>query len=188
VSLRSNRLLLFLGKAIALVILVAVVWTYISPAYNHLLVSLGNKIAPSGATLELKQRTIYFYHQNPWGGTDSANIAGWALEFGLVLVIALIGATPGLRLTQRLKFIGLAVVLLFVIHVLAIWIAAGLLVRRKILGQNPVFNFLVTLGCDLFPVVIWGILSLKYWFPEGLGGQPKLSGRESRKKKIKKLK
>ena len=82
----------------------------------------------------------------------------------------------------------LAVVLLFVIHVLAIWLAAELLVRRKIFGQNPVFNLLVTVGCDLFPVVIWGGLSLKYWFPQGLGGQPELPGRGSHKKKIKKSK
>jgi hypothetical protein len=187
VSLRSNKLLLFLGKAIALVILVAVAWTYISPAYNHLLVSLGNKIAPSSVTLELEQRTIYFYHHTP-EGTDEGWIYSWALQFGLVLVIALIGATPGLRLTQRLKFIALAFALLFVIHVAAIWVMARLMVSSVVMDKNPLFNLLVTVGCDLFPVVIWGVLSLKYWFPQRLAKEPKLPSRESRKKKIKKLK
>ena len=186
-SLRSNKLLLFLGKAIALVILVAVAWTYISPAYNHLLVSLGNKIAPSGVTLELEQRTIYFYHHTP-EGTDKAWIFSWALHFGLILVIALIGATPGLRLTQRLKFTALAFGLLFVIHVVAIWIMARLMGSSVVMNKNPVFNLLVTVGCDLFPVVIWGVLSLKYWFPQGLAREPELPGRGSHKKKIKKSK
>lgn len=164
----------------------AVVWTYISPAYNHLLVSLGNKIAPSDVTLELDQDTIYFYHYYhypyPEGAADKAWIPSWGIHFGLILVIALIGATPGLKLTQRLKFIALAAIILFVIHVVIIWFASELLVRRILFGNNPFFNLLVPLGCDLFPVVIWSILSLKYWFPQGLAIQPRLPSQKSRKK------
>jgi hypothetical protein len=181
VSLRRNKLLLFLVEAVIFVILIAVAWTYISPAYNHLLLGTVDKIAPSDVTLELQQSTIYFYHDTPYG-TDSANIPSWALQFGLVIVIALIAATPGLRLTQRLKFIVLAFMLLFVIHIAAVWIAAGLLARRVIFGENALFNFLVTLGCDLFPVVIWGVISLRYWFPKEAAMPSRLPrGRSHRK-------
>jgi hypothetical protein len=93
-----------------------------------------------------------------------------------------------LRLRERLKFIALAFVLLFVIHVVAIWVMARLMGSSVVMNKNPVFNLLVTVGCDLFPVVIWGGLSLKYWFPQGLGGQPKLPGRERHKKKIRRSK
>jgi hypothetical protein len=184
VFLRSNKILLFLVTAIVLVIFVAVVWTYISPAYNRVLVNLGNKIAPSGVTLELEERNIYFYHHAP-EGTSTAWIFSWALHFGLVLVIALIGATPGLRLKQRLKFIALAFALLFVIHVAAIWVMARLMASGVVTDKNPLFNLLVTVGCDLFPVVIWGVLSLKYWFPQGLARETELPGRGSHRKKIK---
>ncbi|MBM4463937.1 MAG: hypothetical protein FJ012_11550, partial [Chloroflexi bacterium] len=112
--MRRNKILLFLVTATVLVIFVAVVWTFISPSYNRVLVNLGNRIAPSSVTLELEERNIYFHH-DALEGRSTAWIFSWALHFGLVLVIALIGATPGLRLKQRLKFIALAFALLFVI-------------------------------------------------------------------------
>jgi len=93
-----------------------------------------------------------------------------------------------LRLTQRLKFIALAFVLLFVIHVAAIWVMARLMGSSVVMNKNPVFNLLITVGCDLFPVVIWGGLSLKYWFPQGLAREPELPGRGSHKKKIRRSK
>lgn len=182
-SLRSNRLLVFLVKAIALVILIGVVWSYISPAYSRLLVGVGNRIAPSDVTLQIEQRTIYFYHETP-AGTDKGWILSWSLQFGLVLVMALIGATPGVRWSQRVKFLAVAVVLLFVIHVMAVWIMARLMLSSPVMDKNPLFNLLVTVGCDLFPVAIWGALSLRYWFPEGVPGtEAGARHRERRKKK-----
>jgi hypothetical protein len=65
---------------------------------------------------------------------------------------------------------------------------ARLMGSSVVMNKNPVFNLLVTVGCDLFPVVIWGGLSLKYWFPQGLAREPKSPSRESHKRKIKKLK
>ncbi|MCX6000602.1 MAG: hypothetical protein NTU41_13740, partial [Chloroflexi bacterium] len=129
------------------------------------------------------QRTIYFYHETP-EGTDKGWILSWGLQFGLVLVMALIGATPGMRWTQRVKFLGAAVVFLFAIHVMAVWIMAKLMLSGANMDKNPVFNLLVTVGCDLFPVGIWGAVSLRYWFPEGLAGtEAGARHRERRSKK-----
>ena len=95
---------------------------------------------------------------------------------------------PRLKLRQRLKFIALAFALLFVIHVVAIWIVARLMGSSVVMNKNPLLNLLVTVGFDLFPVVIWGVLSLKYWFPQGLATEPELPGRGSRKKKMRRSK
>ncbi|MBM4463397.1 MAG: hypothetical protein FJ012_08690 [Chloroflexi bacterium] len=145
------------------------------------------EVTATGRHEDTEQRKVYFYHHAP-EGTSWAYIDSWALHFGLVLVIALIGATPGLRLKQRLKFIALAFALLFVIHVTAIWVMARLMASSVVMNKNPWFNLLVTVGCDLFPVVIWGIFSFKYWFPQGLARERVLPAPGSHRQKTKKSK
>jgi hypothetical protein len=172
-----------LGKAILFVIILAIVWAFISPYYNHLLVKIGNGIAPAPITLDLQQDNINFYHYYPDGTFDRAYIPSLGIQFGLILVIALICATPGLTLKKRLKFIAIAAIILFVVHVIIIWITSVLLLKRIILGNNFFFNLLVPVGCNLFPVIIWGVMSLKYWFPQKLAEQPASTKKKRDKKR-----
>lgn len=152
----ANRLLPFIGKTIIFFVLIGILWHFIAPAYNHLLAAVSDAISPSDIATDSDGRMI-----NVTSQTVSAGIHGQDLHYGLLLVIALIAATPGLRLIQRLKFIPIAVVVMFVIHVIGILIFAW-----SAPGDNPLLVLFSVLGSALFPIVIWVVLSFRYFMPK----------------------
>jgi len=96
----------FIMKAIGFLIIIAVVWYFITPAYNSLLLAVADKITSSELTLILKQDTIYIYLQNV--SDPIAGIYVSSLHYGLLVVVSLILATPGLRIYRRLRSIVIA--------------------------------------------------------------------------------
>ena len=162
------RLLRFIGEAVALLIVVSVVWYFIDPPYNRLLVEITDRLSTLRIALEDGTSVIYIYFDTLIG-EGSIGIKGAGFHFGLILLPVLIAVTPGLRLLRRLKFIAIALGVMFVIHILTILIFAliiGTSADPAQFGTNPWVIFLVTVGTQLFPAVIWAILCFKYWFPQ----------------------
>lgn len=167
-SLRG-KLLPFIGKAIAVVIVASVPWYFVAPAYNRLLATVSEKLIPSQLTLIPQHGNIYIYVQvdaQPIGGIFAS-----ALHYGLLLVATLIVMTPGLRLAQRLKYVGIAIISMFAIHIVTIvlFVNAAVSSEASSMRQNPLIIFFTILGCDLFPALIWGVVAFRYFLPEPRG-------------------
>jgi len=161
-SLRG-RLLIFIGKAIGFLLAGAVIWYFIAPAYNRLLLATTSVFIPSDPMLVLRQDTIYIYSQasaQPVGGIYIS-----ALHYGLILVVALILATPGMKPLKRLKFTAIALVAIFAVHLTSVTLFAqtALSTTTQSMGQNPLIILFAIIGADLFPVAVWAGLSYKYF-------------------------
>lgn len=167
-----NKLFQFAIKAIFVLIAIYLLWPFVAPAYNRLLIEVADKLSPSEISL-IDENRIVLYHcgETGMGGVDSS----W-LHFGLILVAALLIATPGLKLWRRLKFIGIALVAVFAIHVVSLVALAG----QRFTGNDFVAIFLLPIGGSLFPASVWAALCLKH-LPEGLSSTPK--GVEIQKKR-----
>jgi hypothetical protein len=165
VSLRTRYLIIFAGEAIGCLIAISLLWHFlVASHYNHLLVWIADRLSSSRIALGDGSDNIYFYFSD-----RQAWIYGSSLHYGLLLVVALMVATPGLKLRQRLKFIPLALLIMFVIHIVTILIfdrVARSSSPAHPMNENPWIILFLVVGCDLFPALIWGILSYRYWFPK----------------------
>jgi len=160
------RLLRFIGAAIALLVIVSIVWYVIDPPYNHLLVLVTDPLTSLHIALGDGNNVINFYLETPPGGI--IGIKGAGFQFGLILLPVLISVTPGLTLLRRLKFIAIALGVMFIIHIITLLIFSWILQLSDDPSRfafNPWVTFLVTIGTQLFPALIWVILCFKYWFP-----------------------
>ncbi len=160
----------FIWKTIGYLVAISVLWYFIAPAYNDLLLAVADKIVPPELTLMLRQDTVYIYLQNvsnPIGGIYISS-----LHYGLVLVVSLILATPGLGVYKRLRSIVIALVAIFAVHLISVvsFARTALSGTGTSMEQNPLIVLFAIIGADLFPVLIWGILSYKYFLTES--GRP----------------
>lgn len=151
----------FIMKAIGFLIVISVVWYFITPAYNRLLLIVVDKITSPELTLLLKQDTIHIHIQNV--SNPIAGIYVSALHYGLLVVVSLILATPGLRIYKRLKSIVIAFPAIFVVHLISVALFAQTALSGTYgsMEQNPLIVLFAIIGADLFPILIWGILSYR---------------------------
>ena len=154
----------FIMKAIGFLIVISVVWYFITPAYNSLLLAVVDKITSSELTLLLRQDTVYIYIQNV--SNPIAGIYVSSLHYGLLVVVSLILATPGLRIYKRLRSIVIAFLAIFVVHIISITLFAQntLSGTHGSMEHNPLIVLFAIIGADLFPILIWGILSYRNFF------------------------
>ena len=175
-SLR-NRLLIFAGTAIVVLIVLAVLWSFlIATPYNRALVAVTDPLSSAeiklGEDFEqadrlqlgLKEGNIYFAELQEGELVLHGWIEGPSLHYGMLLVISLIAATPGLTWQRRLKYIPLAVVILFILHIITVLIFAKISLSGTDPSRSPFVTLFIILGTALFPALIWGALSLRYWF------------------------
>jgi hypothetical protein len=119
------RLIRFIGAAIALLVIVSIIWYFIDPPYNRLLVAVTDPLTSLRIALGDSNNHINFYLENPPGAKLWINGAGF--HFGLILLPVLIAVTPGLTLLRRLKFIAISLGVMFVIHIITILIFAWII-------------------------------------------------------------
>ncbi len=151
----------FIGKAIGFLIVISAAWYFIAPAYNRLLLAVVNRIVSPELTLLLEQDTFYIYVQNVSNPISGIHVS--ALHYGLVVVVSLILATPGLRLYMRLKSIAIALLAIFTVHLISVVLFTQTTLSGASMEQNPLIVLFAVIGADLFPILIWGILSYKYF-------------------------
>jgi hypothetical protein len=181
---RTKLVLVFAGKTLAFLIVLSLLWHFaIAAPYNRALVAITNSLSRADIVLGqdigeetrqeflsefgvyLKDDYICVTTLQPWG----YDLYGWieapSLQYGMLLVISLIAATPGLVWQRRLKFIGLALVIMFALHLVTILIFA----RISLSGVNPYpfTTLFISIGTALFPALIWGALCYRYWWPRG---------------------
>jgi hypothetical protein len=163
--LRSS-LLFFIGKAVLFMIAIAIAWYFIYPAYNDLLASTANLFHPTHTKIvSYGKDTLRVYLS---GSSRAYEIYGLDLQYGLLIVLALIAATPGLRLIKRLKFSLIALVIMFLIHVASVLVFAKVAssANTSTISSNPYVVFFCIIGPDLFPALVWMVLSFRQFFPK----------------------
>jgi len=171
-QLRSS-LLLFVGKTVLFLIAIAIVWHFAAPTYNDLLAAAANRFHPAHTTIKSYEKdTIHvelISSTTQYEKTKTIyEIYGLDLQYGLLIVVALIAATPRLRLRQRFKFILIAFIIMFLIHI------ASILVFAKVahsetpasISSNPFVVLFCIIGPDLFPALVWMALAFRYFLPK----------------------
>ncbi len=155
----------FIGKTAVFLIAASGMWYFIAPLYNAMLAAVSERLIYPAVKLAVERGTIYIY---PAQATQAVGgIYASALHYGLIVVVVLIAATPGLTLPRRLRFMGFAIVGIFAIHLASINIFVRAAIKNGTsLQENPWVTLVLIVGSDLFPVLLWGIIFLQH----GLNG------------------
>jgi hypothetical protein len=165
VFLKAN-LLTFAGKAILFLAIASLLWPLVATSYDQLLVVTSSKIISDQVALEGRDNYIYFYPQN--GSKEPvAGIESFAFHFGLIVTMVLIAATPALRLSERGKFLLLALIFMFLIHIAGLFFVArsiqSALVHATTIANVGYTIRLFLLSSSLVPPLLWSTLSIRRW-------------------------
>jgi len=155
------RLLPFAIKAVVLAIVLSLLCHFIAGFYDTLLINVSGLFLGSNVTLVAERGGISIYQP----GVLMIGARSSLFYLGIILVTALIAATPGLKLISRLEYVAIALFSIFVIHIISILVMAAIAPVDKagIMSSytNPLRILFFVIGGDLFPVLIWGLLSHK---------------------------
>ena len=164
----GSRLLTLIGRLIVSLFLTTALFASVAPQYNWLVVQISDRllallehpyrrtiVTADGADALISLRT-------PSKDEAATPIARGNREeyYNLVLLLTLFLSTPGLTLPKRIKLTLGALGSLFLFHVV------GLTAVAEWLSNSPTEPLLVyTFMKPAFPVLLWGLLTFKYWFP-----------------------
>lgn len=181
VSPRTRLVLVFAGKAVGLLIAISVLWSFvIAMPYNRALVAVTDGLSRADIILgadfdeevrrqnSLEEDFICIAARQPGEILLYGFIPGSALHYGMLLVISLIAATPALGWRRRFIFIPLAILIMFLVHLITILVFARLSSTGVAAPQHLSVILFITLGTALFPALIWGVLCYKYWWPKAV--------------------
>jgi hypothetical protein len=181
VSPRTRLVLIFAGKAVGLLIAISVLWSFfIAMPYNRALVAVTDRLSKADIILAadfdeevrrqncLEEDYICIAARQPGEILLYGYIPGSALHYGMLLVISLIAATPALARRRRFMFIPLAILIMFLVHLITILVFARLSFTGVATPQHLSVILFITLGTALFPALVWGVLCYKYWWPKAV--------------------
>jgi len=162
-ALPLSKILRFLLIAAGLIILLSVVWSFVDNAYCGFLTGIARGSVSEGVTVEQRGSSIYFTHLEyktvkigEKSIVMSSEVKDWidavSIQFGMILVIALVAATPGMTLRRRVLYTLTGAVVAFVLQLISTVVMA-----------RTFSTVLFVIGSDLFPVLLWAIFCLKYW-------------------------
>ena len=151
-----RKLLIFVVKVFVLILIFSSFWSFVAPGYTSLLVAASNGVAPSSISMTAVDSSIVIHSV----GQTPAALRSLPFQAGLLLLLALIIATPGLKVRQRLQYIVIGAILTFALH-----IASVIIMSVNVRAMRPLVVLFASVGIDLFPVLIWAALSAKYWWP-----------------------
>jgi hypothetical protein len=181
VSPRTRLVLIFAGTAVGLLIAISVLWSFfIAMPYNRALVAVTDRASRADIILaadfdeevrrqnSLEEDYICIASRQPGEILLYGYIPGSALHYGMLLVISLIAATPALGWRRRFIFIPLAILIMFLVHLITILVFARLSFTGVAAPQHLSVILFITLGTALFPALVWGVLCYKYWWPKAV--------------------
>ena len=164
--LGTARLLTFALRALALLLIISIVWLTVASSYNELLVSLATPLLPNDVTAKALGEHIVFQGT---GFASSVSINGLTLHYGLVLLVVLVLAAVGISPTARLGWLLVLVAGALLAHVAGVALLARGLVWSSTAAspegtQKLVFN-LFAVFWGLLPAAVGGAWCLGYWRP-----------------------
>ena len=152
-----RRLLIFVVIVFVLILIFSSFWPFVAPSYASLLATASNAVAPANINITSADSLIIIHSEEQLSPTPLRSLP---FQAGLLLLLALIIATPGLKVRQRLQYVFIGAVFTFALH-----IASVLIMSINVRAMRPLVVLFASVGIDLFPVLIWAALSAKYWWP-----------------------
>jgi len=172
----NTKLLVFITKILVLLVLIYPLWLVFTPLYNSFVAEVSNSfvsLTERASGIALRPEAHFIWIDESGTGPEAAmqGIDVNRVYFNLILLVVLFLATPNLGLQRRLKLLFAGVAILFITHVVSVVVIAKYTylsslskhhdIQGRILEQAR--RFLITMGFQLFPVLIWAMLTLKYW-------------------------
>jgi hypothetical protein len=187
--IKSKRTL-FLIRLVFFFLLFYVLWYFLSPVYNHILA------VPSTAVLKLSEiggkritysmqaegRYIFVHHAASVKNPDlTVRIRSRVLHFDMVLLFALIWAVPNIHWKKRMRIFLLGFAILFGLHLFKIFVFVKREYSMNIRVDGVPYwspfqtrayyylgDFIVLVANQIFPILIWSLLYVKYWWGKRL--------------------
>ena len=104
---------------------------------------------------------IYYYSST---GEAVKGIYGQALYFGLILLIALLIATPEIKAFKRIENLATGLWVVFAVHSATLFILSRLVQSRGCVSMTAPVVLISAVGLNLFPVLVWASLCLRQLF------------------------
>jgi hypothetical protein len=174
-----SKLIRFLLVAAGLIIIFSVAWTFVESYYSDFLTWVARNNVSAQTLVEQRGGTINFVHvifsDKGWMPVKDY-LESSAIQFGLLLAVALVAATPGIKLWQRFLFSLIAVAITFILQVLSIIIMA-----------KTYNSLLFVIVSDVIPPILWAFFSFRYWFgkpfsnPATQTGPPSMENKKGKK-------
>ena len=179
----------FLGRLLLLYGFIWLLFAFLgAPVYRHLLATgCGIYYQIEGKALSFETddwRIVFRSDRNP---QFEAQLNPEGVYANTVFLIALVLATPGMRMGRRLQRLGIALLFLFTTHLLFLVtkLEGSLIQAGHPLAGSAAFwtfwdDFFEIVGRVFFPVVIWLFLGLKFMLGEVEKPSVRGSGRQGR--------
>ncbi len=159
----------FAGKVALFIIVLAVAWSLLVAQYNYILAGAAEIADPTGVSFASEGSSILVEFDEEFQRVI-LKVEGLSFQYGLVILLALILATPKLGIRRRLKFIGFAFAAMFVVHIVAMLVMAqmaqAVTPQHPTVAGRPAYVFFISMGVALFPIVIGVALLFRYWIRE----------------------
>lgn len=164
--LGTARLLTFSFRALALLIIISVLWMGVAGRYNDALVSLANPLAPGDTSV--KAIGVHILISSP-DLAAPVSIDGLTLHYGLILMAVIVLAAVGIGFTARVKWLIILGIGGFAVHVVGVallgfgvaWAAGP---NSPDVSGKLVFS-LFAVFWGLLPAVAGGFWCYLYWLP-----------------------
>ena len=167
--LANHRALVFIGKAIIGIIVLSTIWSLLVPTYSSILANTADAMTADGVRFHVEDGSI-LVNWNDGSSQISLGVHELSIQYGFVVAIALIVATPGLNLLKRLKYVAFAMLAMFLVNVIAMLamgeMAQSISPAHPTIAGKPIFVFFISMGVDLFPIMICAVLLFKHWLDE----------------------
>lgn len=99
-------------------------------------------------------------------------------EFGLLLALFLV--VPLMTLTQRVRRLVLAFFLQFLVHLMSLLLLVWIAYEFYFGINKQSFTYwllnLIMAGNLIFPILVWALLTWRYWFPKPVAPSPQKKG------------
>jgi hypothetical protein len=158
-------------------ILIASVWTFIVPFYNYLAVGVAGLVFslienPDTTKIRAQADAIAVYRHEE-GLQEPVLFSGFSryIYFGIVPLLALFSATPGLRREAKLERMLIGLIILFIFHV--VYLVSSIELTYVFIGCRKLGGALyrlldwtqvfVRVMWEMLPVIIWFLLMYKTW-------------------------
>ena len=145
----QHKLIKFVVKVFILILIFASFWPFVASGYSTILAAATNLMAGPTMRIEAEGSLLLLY-----SGAQLQPLTLHSLPFqaGMLLLLALLIATPGPSIKQRLTFMVIAFVLSFTVH-----IGSLIILSTREPAMRPILVLVASVGVYLFPVVIWAV-------------------------------
>ena len=166
----TKALLTFAGRFLLVFFLILPLWFVFTPTYNRLLAFSANLVVPFtedphvNTLVGWKHNILIVRSDTPFTkGMKLQAFTGYLTHFNLILMVALVLAPRQIEWRRRCKILGLALGILFLVHVLYLLIGVKFFQQPELeafqssAGRLYVWgvNFYLSIVSQLLPVLLW---------------------------------